>query len=167
MQCYFAIPNENSIIHTTLEGFTDNTLHSKLPIYIYNKIVNPADLLNTIFKYQHIYHVLSLSNSSILKKNLSKYLLIYNDSDTEDSVISIMHPHQAKELTYYNKFMYRKNYKVCNSQLSEEQKNSFIHIKIKPRNSIILPHEWIYNTNVNNILEIHIFDCITATKSVF
>lgn len=166
LNSYFSVSNEHGIIHTTLRGITDSTFHSKLPVYIYDKLVNPADLLYTLFKYQYIYHVLSFSNSSLLKKNLSKYLVIYNDSDTEDSVVSLLHPNLGLDLKYYKKFC-NKNFKISKSNLQAKQKDAFVHVKIKPKNCIVLPHAWIYNTNVDNILEIHLFDLFTGVKSIF
>lgn len=166
-QCYFAVPFEHAIVHTTLMGFTENILHAKLPVYLYDKIVNPADLLHTIFKYQYIYHVLSFSDSSLIKKNMGKYVIIYNDSDTDDTIVSILHPHLARELTYYQKMAYTKNFQVCNSKLSRTQKDTLVHVKIHPHNCIILPHAWVYNTQRDHILEIHLFDGMTAIRSIF
>ena len=45
IQCYLQSSKSVEIIQTTLETFNPNLLYEKQPIYLYDSIVNPADLL--------------------------------------------------------------------------------------------------------------------------
>jgi hypothetical protein len=163
MQCYFKHSIDFSLIQTTLQDFNPNMLYAKQPVYVYDKVVNPGDLLHTLFKYQYVTHELSLSNNRYLKQNLSRFLIIYNDS-IENAIISVYHPSVSREISFYYSRLTRKNYKVCKDPL--ESKDAYkVDIIIKPHNFIILPMDWVYKTSLDNILEIHLFDCFTYTSS--
>lgn len=160
LQSYFKLPKETNIIQTPLETFHPDLLLEKQPIYLYENIYNPADVIGSIFKYQYIQKVLSLSNKSYTKKNLSKYLLIYNDR--EDVVnIHLTNPTNKKNVQYYNGFFVNKFYKVSKNNVDIDM----IKVILKPHNMIIIPMGWIYHSSVDNILEIHLFDSISRVYS--
>lgn len=165
MQSYFKIQKETQIIQTTLTSFHPDILLEKQPIYVNDNIYNPADVIASIFKYQYVQKVLSLSNKSYLKRNLSKFVLIYNDQDQPIHVY-IANPTTTKHMKYYNGFFVNKFYKVCKKE-SEIQNDEMIKIILKPNNMFVIPMGWIYKTDVDNVLEIHLFDCISRVYSFF
>ena len=122
LQSYFKIHRETRIIQTTLETFHPDILLEKQPIYVNDSIYNPADIIATIFKYQYVQKVLSLSNNSYQKKNLSKYLLIYNDQDVAVELF-ITNPTNHKDIEYYNGFFVNKFYKVGKNNFAKNQAN--------------------------------------------
>lgn len=165
LQCYFKTPNDFNLIQTTLDTFDINMLYDKQPIYIYDKIVNPADLLGTIFKYQFMYHVLSISNNMLTKRNLSRYVIIYNDNPEEPTKISIAHPKSTvKDLSFKSSHFVKKNYNISPLMLDNTYDN-VIDFILKPMNCIILPLHWIYRTHTNKIIEIHLHDPISSISS--
>lgn len=165
LQCYFKTPNNFNLTQTTLDTFDVNMLYDKQPIYIYDKIVNPADLLDTIFKYQYAYHVLSISNNMLTKRNLSRYVIIYNDNQEEATNISIAHPKtNVKGLSFKSSHFVKKNYNISPLLLDNSHEN-VIDFILKPMNCIILPLHWIYRTHADKIIEIHLHDPITTVSS--
>jgi hypothetical protein len=164
IQGYLQASKEIQIIQTTLSSFKPSLLYEKNPIYIYDRIVNPADLFNTIFKYQYMYHILSLSNENFVKKNMSRYVVIYNDSDDVVDV-TLIHPSNNKSITYFNANLQKKNYKVSKNPSDALQKVPNIKVILKPNNTLILPINWTYHTAQNNILEIHLFDMMSTMYS--
>ena len=161
LQCYFKFPKDFSLIQTTLFDFTPDIYLEKQPIYLFDQIVNPADLLNTLFKYQYWYHILSLSKNNFLKQNLSKWVIIYNDGFS-DTTISIMHPEEAKKFQFLPSRFIKKNYRLCqNSTVT----NACVDILLKPKKNVFIPMNWMYKTNADNLLEIHLHDPITCISS--
>lgn len=160
LQAYFKVPSEAQIIQTSLEQLHPDMLLEKQPIYVYDEIYNPADVIATTFKYQYINKTLSLSNRDYLKKNLSRFLLIYNDSDNVVE-LEIASPHRNHDITYFNALFVSKFYKVAKSSRTDD----FTKVLLKPSNMFILPLNWMYKTNENNILEIHLFDMISRGYS--
>jgi hypothetical protein len=166
VQSYFKMQKETQIIQTTLSTFHPDLLLEKQPIYVNESIYNPADVIGSVFKFQYIQKVLSLSNRDYIKKNLSRFVLIYNDSDNIVEV-DISNPHLQKNLRYYNGLFVNKFYKVVKSKTESIDKSTFTKILLKPYNMIVLPMNWLYQTNTSNLLEIHLFDMITKTYSFF
>lgn len=161
IQCYYKFPNDFSLIQTTLSDFTPDLLLEKQPIYLFDQIVNPADLLSTLFKYQYLYHILSLSKNDFLKQNLSKWVIIYNDGFS-DTTVSIMHPEEAKHRTFLPSRFIKKNYILCKNPTVS---NSCVEILLKPKKNVFVPMNWLYKTNADNLLEIHLHDPITCISS--
>lgn len=167
IQSYFKITKDTQIIQTTLSNFNPDLLLEKQPIYVKDNIYNPADVVGSVFKYQYVQKVLSLSNREYVKKNLSRFVLIYNDSDRTVEV-DISNPSLQKSLRYYNGLFVNKFYKVVknkNQAVESQNKVDFIKVLLKPYNMIVLPINWIYQTNTSNVLEIHLFDIISKTYS--
>ena len=160
LQSYFKITNFE-IIQTNLENFDNNLLYEKKPIYLYDEIVNPADLLHTIFKFQYIYHILSISDKNLLKQNLSRFVIIYNDSENE-TILSIYHPDSSKLIESDNYKYNKKNFLILHKNEIELQK---IDVKLKSKNCIILPLHYCYQTSNSKLIEIHLFDFISMISS--
>jgi len=141
----------------------------KQPIYISDSIVNPADLFNTTFKYLYVKHVLSISDEQLIKQNLSKFLLIYNDQEDSDVVVKLSHPINKQHIPIKQMHLYAKNYNISNlSNLNQIQHESMqiVDVILKPKHIIILPINWYYHTTTSGILEIHLHDCISLIYSI-
>lgn len=164
IQGYLRPSVETQIYQTTLDTFKPSLLYEKNPIYLYDRIINPADLFGTIFKYQYAYHVLSLSNELFVKKNVSRFLLIYNDSDAPVDV-TLIHPSNNKSIPFYSANLQKKNYKVCRTKEETLHTVPSVKVLLKPNNTLILPINWTYHTGANNLLEIHLFDLMSSVYS--
>ncbi len=165
LQGYFKY-GEFQIIQTYLEKFEPNILYEKKPIYLYDGIVNPADLLHTIFKHQYTYHVLSISDNTLVKKNLSKFVIIYNDDEETDTYISLMHPRESSDLFQFDnsRRFSKKNFLILkNNELPPTLQR--IDVKLKPKNAFFIPLEWYYQTHTSGLIEIHLFDTISSVSA--
>lgn len=165
LQSYFRINKETQIIQTSLTTFHPDLLLEKQPIYVNDNVYNPADVISSIFKYQYIQKVLSLSNTKYLKQNLSRYVLIYNDQEYSTDIY-LINPSNIHNIQYYNGIFVNKHYKVCKNR-NEIKDSDMIKVILKPYQIFVIPMGWIYRTSGDNLLEIHLFDCITRLHSFF
>ncbi len=51
------IPNNFTLIQVDLKNIHADIIHEKQPILIYDKIVDPKELMNTVFKYFFIFQI--------------------------------------------------------------------------------------------------------------
>jgi hypothetical protein len=76
-----------TIIQTSVEKLHPTMLNEKLPIVIETPIVNPDQLLQTVFKYQYIKRSFV---SKLDGKNTYGYMLFYSKNDM--AIVSVKHP---------------------------------------------------------------------------
>lgn len=160
IQSYYKSPQVTQIIQTSLSSFHPDLLLEKQPIYVYDQVYNPVDVIVSILKYQYISKILSLSNHVYIKKNLSKFVIIYNDCE-EDVNVSLSNPNSLKKEDYYKGVFVDKYYRVMkNNDIVFD-----IDVILKPYNMIVLPLNWIYRVHQDNLLEIHLFDSLSRICS--
>jgi hypothetical protein len=172
-QCYLHQPRSFQIIQTDLTDFRPDLLLEKQPIYLADAVVNPADLIHTIFRYLYIKRTLSLSDHTLFKQNLSKFVLIYNDHDEQDTLIKISHPIDKAYFPMKSTHLYHKNYNVGKYNLLDEHFVStlmdtnvrVVHVILKPHHSLILPINWYYQTTTDGLLEVHLHDTLSLLYS--
>ena len=162
-QCYLIQPRKFEIIQTSLAEFKPELILEKQPIYLEDSVVNPADLFQTVFKYLYIKHVLSISDQNLLKRNLSKFVMIYNDNDTNSINVKIIHPSIKPYVSTKSMYLYSKNYNVCTNNLLDEsfvdqlanKDVKIVDVILKPNRCLILPINWYYQTYTDEAIEIH------------
>lgn len=172
-QCCLIQPSQFQMLQTSIPDLKPELLLEKQPIYIEEPIVNPADLFNTVFRYLYIKHTLSISDKMLLKQNLSKYVIIYNDSD-DDIVVKVIHPSNKPYIPLRRMRLYSKNFNVStnnllNTSFAEQLINhdvSIVDVILKPHRCLILPINWYYQTIVNDALEIHLHDLISMLHCI-
>ena len=89
MKSYMTIKDEITILQTTVETIRPNILDEKLPIIVYDKIVNPLSFIQSIFKWRAISTKETSYSSSLenFMENKSAYTCIYSsDSDATVTV---------------------------------------------------------------------------------
>ena len=168
-QCCLIQPPQFQMLQTSIPYFKPELLLEKQPIYINEPIVNPADLFNTVFRYLYVKHTLSISDKKLLKQNLSKYVIIYNDNSDDDIVVKLIHPSNKQHIPIRHMRLYSKNFNVSTNDLFnpsfvEQLDNndvSVVDVILKPHRSLVLPINWYYQTTVNDALEIHLHDLIS------
>lgn len=157
---YYGKYNDSYIV---LQAYTNNIndklLSEQYPLLLYDRIVNPQNLIDTLFYGLYFFKkesVLFIGNPIL---NESKYLLLFNN--LSDSFINIVSP------KYKSCFIWRKQtgYIVSLLPLSEID-IPFITIKLKKNQILILPPYWIYQT-VKKIKRISLADIPSKIYSVF
>ena len=133
--CYFIFPTEITIIQLEKDKLNIETLLSKQPIVIENKI--NTKFINNVFKYNIIK---KYKNNKLWNRTSFKYTIIYANKNTN---IFISNPKELKT-------------KIPNKE------DIVIDIKLKKHQSIILPFRWYYSLlNKNDVLIYGIHDYIT------
>ena len=163
------------MLQTGIPDFKPDLLLEKQPIYLEEPIVNPADLFNTVFRYLYIKHTLSISDKKLLKQNLSKYVIIFNDNADEDIIVKILHPSNKPHIPLRQMHLYSKNFNVSTDDLLNplfieqlaDHNVSVVDVILKPHRSLILPINWYYQTTVNGALEIHLHDIVSLLYCIF
>ena len=138
MNAYMCYKPDINIIQTRLSNIDFDILSEKYPIVIYDRILKPQDLVETLFKYSYIQQknkIITFNDNAIL--NLSKYLILFNPILDVD--LNIIHP---KYKIKFSKGLY-----------SRDKFNDFgkeivyFTIKLKKDQVCILPAFWIYFCN--------------------
>lgn len=157
---YYAKYNES---YEVLQAYTDNInnklLSERYPLLLYDRVVNPQNLIDTLFYGLYIFKkesVLFIGNPIL---NSSKYLLLFNN--LSNCFINIVSP------KYRNNFIWRKqaSHIVSLSPLSEIDV-PFITIKLKKNQILILPPYWIYQT-AKKIKRISLADIPSKIYEIF
>lgn len=139
---YTKTNNTYEIVQVSLNNMTSHILYERHPILIQDRMVNPEEILKTLYKYTYI------KKKKVTKKNAplticsAKYSLIY--STKRDITVNIIAP------------KYRKEIMPCDHNL-ESKKNldstnvQYVTIKLKKQQLLVLPYGWIYETNSPHI----------------
>lgn len=125
-----------------LDQFKINLLYEKYPIIVYDKIIEPKDLLKTFFAYSYnISQDFPILFDNKVTINLSKYQIIYNQLADVD--INLIHPKYRSQIVFAN------NNKILLSKEPLSKLNvEYITVKLKKNKVFILPSYWIYNSNL-------------------
>jgi hypothetical protein len=141
--CYYIFPTEVSIFQTDIDKFDINVLSSRQPIVISDYLQNPEEIINSWFKYNFIdfddnnENNNENNNNNDWKHNNHKYLFINAFKDTEIII-----------------------YKAQITKINPTPEDKIIIIKLKEKQSLILPFKWKYfgnNINIWNINDIITF----------
>ncbi len=149
-QHYRKYNTEYKILQAYLDNIDHELLKEKYPILLYDKVVSPQDLIESLFYGLYMFKredVLWIGNPIL---SSAKYLLIFNN--LSNCYINLVSP------KYRNIFSWRKQngYIISNSPLSE-MKVEFMTIKLKKNQIFILPPYWIYQT-ANKVKRIELAD---------
>lgn len=162
IQSYYRISPETHIVQTSLSSFHPDLLLEKQPVYVNDALYNPMDVIASVFKYQYVQKILSLSDSSLQKKSLSRFVVIYNDGEDDDVPVALCNPNDCASSSFFSGFLVNKCFKI--GKTAQDDWSTTV-VVVKPKNMLILPMGWVYQTWRDNVLEIHLFDCITKLNS--
>lgn len=142
IQYYINYKPDFKINQTYLDQFKINLLYEKYPILIYDKLIEPKDLLKTVFAYSYnISDDFPILFDNKLSINLSKYQIIYNQLADVD--INLIHPKYRSQIDFTN------NTKILLSKEPLSKLNvEYVTVKLKKNKIFILPTYWIYNSNL-------------------
>lgn len=159
---YNKYKKDYQLIQTHLDKIDLDILNEKYPIIIYDRIINPNDLLKTLFKYIYIFKKFIKIKPIFPTINYSKYMLIWNND--EDIMINIINPKYYKLISWkkINSFKISK-YSLYDNELEKVQ---YITISLKKNQVFILPPFWIYQSNSYiNIIQLN--DIISIWYNIF
>lgn len=137
---YTKYKTDYNIIQSTIDTIDINLLYEKYPILIYSNILDPKELLSTLFAYSFIFKQETLITPVVPTINKSKYLLIWNED--HDTMINIINPKYKKNIqwTKNNKYI------ISTQPLDQLTDVQYISLKLKQNNVLILPHYWIFES---------------------
>ncbi len=134
---YFSPKNDYDILQTDLENFKLDILYEKYPIVIYDQLINPQDLLKTIFKYQYTFKKFGSLNPSYPIVNHHKFMVLYNDKS--NATINVIAPKYKTEM----KMSTMNSMKVAQTSLESMNHVQYITVKLKQHQVMILPMQWM------------------------
>lgn len=130
---------ENRILQVYLDNITPNILMEKYPVLLYDKIVNPQDLISSLFYGLYNFQTDSVKWIGNPVLSSSKYTLLFNNSSM--SYINIVSPINRAH------FLWRKEAgEIISTSPLSEISVEFFTIKLKRNQLLVLPPYWIYQT---------------------
>lgn len=148
--------NDYNIIQTYIDKVDLNMVYEKYPIIIYDKIIDPKELLKTLFAYSYTFMNESKIRPIVPTYNKSKHMLLWNDDENID--INIINPKYYKIIKWEKRNIYKTSIKTL-QELNEVQ---YITIKLKAKQVLILPAFWIFqSSSYVNIIQLNdILSCL-------
>lgn len=141
-QHYMKYNKDIKIIQSYLDTMSPNVLFEKYPVVIYDRIVEPNELRNTLFAYLHTHaRYINYSPNAEMTLNTSKYMIIY--SPDKNVTLQIASPKYKSQLSFQrqNGFLVSKDMKNSNVQ--------YVTMKLKKQQVLILPTFWMFQSEVN------------------
>lgn len=119
---YYTTPRKDfKISQVYLDNIQPKVLNEKYPILIYDRIIEPKGLLDTLFKYAYQFSSEKpvMFNNQPMKAS-NKYTLVYNQLTNAN--VNIIHPFQKDNL----------------------KDPEYVTIKLQQNQVIILPYGWFF-----------------------
>lgn len=118
------------ILQTDIASMNTNFLLEKQPLVIYDKIVNPEEVIRASFKFLYTFKINKTLSSNKIYQSNSRYALVHNASD-EDVILTILKKNIKKN--HLNLF-----YTFIGNEFDENDRT--IQIILKPYNMISVPY---------------------------
>jgi len=154
---YYTTPRkEMQIIQAPISKIDVNTLLERYPILISQPLANPEELINTLFKYTYTAKEFKeITDKEHLLQSRYKYIAIYNYKD-DPIEVNVVQPWSATSPELfpcsggmYRLFDFRRPNLILSSTPFKDSTVSYITIKIKKQQTLILPTGWIFHTSGN------------------
>jgi hypothetical protein len=144
IQYYYKFKNDFKINQVYLDKIDMNLVNEKYPIVIYDKIIEPKQLLKTLFAYTYnISSDFPLLFENKVYINLAKYQIIYNQLSDID--INIIHPQFKNKI----EFIQSKDSNTIHSRKTVDNLNiEYLTIKLKQNQILILQTFWMYTSQL-------------------
>lgn len=139
---YYAKYNsEIDIVQAYIDQLNPNLLYERNPIIVYEPIVEPRQLLTTLFRYQYTFSTEYTTVPGYLYIAHSKFSIVY--SDEGNTTIQLINPTNKRKL----KWKPAKNNTYVSNDNLEQSNIPFVDIKLKQRQVLLLPSHWITSSN--------------------
>ena len=127
---YTKVPSDITFLQPSLTTLHVSHLLEKNPIIIKEALVDPLDLLKSVFRFMYLYHRVTDTSrfvNAVPHQNKARYLIIYA---VQDCIVDVFHPKHSASL--------RKHI---------TDHTAFISIKLQKSQCMILPMSWWYYTS--------------------
>jgi hypothetical protein len=129
---YLKTNSQFQILQTSISKIQPRHLFEKSPIVIEESIVNPLDMIKTVFRYLYVKKTVKvLDKRDVLIQNKSRYVVL---SPKQGSYIQISHPIHSNAIK--NMALAKQNYSP-----------PLIDVKLSPNQVIVLPPYWWYKVS--------------------
>lgn len=116
------------ILQTYLDKVDINLLYEKYPVVIYDLIIDPRQLLKTLFQYSYMFQTDEIVDSNTAFVSKSKFTLVwYSGQAQEDLILKVICPGNSD---------------------SSDSSQTDISIKLKKQQVVILPTYWGFKSDV-------------------
>jgi hypothetical protein len=137
IQFYSSFNNNYHIIQSQLYNIDYNQLNEKYPIVISDRIINPDQLLTSLFRYNYVFKTETFSRINNVILNTAKYSILFNNK--EDYDINLITPSYRKSIEWRKKYGH-----VVSFLPLTNLKLQMVTIKMKQYQVLILPPFWLY-----------------------
>jgi hypothetical protein len=129
---YASYKQDYNIIQSNLAEIDLSVLYEKYPIIIYDPMVDPRELLPTLFAYTYIRATYGATKINLPIVNKSKHMIVWNEN--QDLLLNIINPKYHKLITE-------------NTPLESLDKVQYVTIKLKKHQVAIIPQFWYIQTD--------------------
>jgi hypothetical protein len=150
MQYYNNYKADYNILQTYLDNIDLNVLFEKYPIVIYDRLLDPRQLLKTLFVYTYTFKKEFVLNTVKPVYNGSKYMIIW--SHEKDVSVNIINPKYKSKIKWI-----RANGITSSSVPLTELDNEiqYVTVKLKANQIMILPAFWIFDASARvNVIQL-------------
>jgi len=161
-QYYCNYHNDFKVTQTYLNKIDMNMLQEKYPIVIYDKVIEPKELLKTLFAYSYsISSDFPMIFNNKMFINLSKNIILYNQ--ISDVNIDIIHPRHRSGIQFEES---RNNRGLLQSKINLLDSNvEYVTLKLKKNQVLILPAFWLFSSLLP-LQSIHIDDIMSYLVNI-
>lgn len=154
VQYYTKYNNDYKIIQSTLGNLEGKVLYERYPIVISDRLVNPDDILKTLFKYTYLTEKRAVIEGSFnVCRVFNKYTIIY--SPHEDIDMNLIVPSYSKEFAPWHMHTSQCMF-VSKGHSLTDSNAQYITIKLKKQQVLILPPYWMYHSiNIYRIIALN------------
>jgi hypothetical protein len=157
IQYYTSYVKNFQLLQSKLDTITIDTLYERQPVIIQDRIVDPLQLLKTLFKwnymFQNMIHITpSMYDSSKIVKTNHKYSVVY--SQTSDITVQLIHPRFHNDVKPFQRVRISPSSQLVISSISlQDSQVEYVTVKLKKQQCLILPMLWLYQThNEHNVM---------------
>lgn len=142
MQYYNNYKSDYNILQTYLDNIDLNVLFEKYPIVIYDRVLDPRQLLKTLFVYTYTFKKEFILNPVTPVYNGSKHMIIW--SQDKDVSVNIINPKYKGRI----KWTRTKGATSSTVPLTElDNEIQYVTVKLKTNQIMILPAFWIFDAS--------------------
>lgn len=141
-QYYASYKTDYKINQTYLSNINVDILYEKYPVIIYDRLVEPENLLSTLFKYNYLTKYKQTVNTTNPILLTSKYTIVYNKAN--NILLNVISPKFTDTIKWTRDSNY---YKSSTSSFNDLDHVQYITVKLSKMQVIIMPFKWIVHSN--------------------
>jgi len=140
MKLYLKPKPTMQFLQAKLCNFDSKLLVEKQPVLLFDKVVNPQEVIGVFFKYlHHLRNDSMTSANSIEKQNLSRFAIVYNDTDVMQEIYVKKYVTRVKSID--------KN--IFYSTVNDSGTEDFVEVKLPGKNMLVVPYLFSIRTETS------------------